>query len=226
MILNYPVYLPGTNQGAKYTVPGSSKIWTWTGYAWSETNAGGQTVTVLTATTDVIVNGNSVITTATTSTLHFLNTTNSTSTTTGAVVIDGGLAVAKDLWLGGTFHTDSVRLTDTIFDSTNSVVTTTNSTVIDQYAVGLYRTSKYLVQIDDVPTNSFQAVELLMLVSNTGTSYSTQVTEYAIVTNNGPLGTFEHQVVEVGSVTTAQLLFHATAATNKTVKVLRIAMTQ
>jgi hypothetical protein len=65
----------------------------------------------------------------------------------------------------------------------------------------------------------------MMLVANTASVYTTWVTEYATVKNNSMLGVFQSQVVSLGGTPTAQLLFQATGATSKTVKVLRIGMT-
>ena len=218
-ILNFPTS-PST--GTTHLV--NSVIYTWNGYAWYKTNNGNQTYTNLTATNSITINGNEVITTATTSTVHFLNTTDSTSTTTGAVVIDGGLGIGGDVWIEGRVNAESVMIADTVFDSTESVNTTTMSTVIDQYPVSQFRSTKYLVQIDDEDNGNFQVTECLMLVVNTGSSYSASSNEYGTVTNNGELGVFQTNIIG-GPTPVVQFLFQATTASNKTVKVLRIAMT-
>jgi hypothetical protein len=161
----------------------------------------------------------------TTKSIAITNNTNSTSTTTGALTVAGGVGIGQDLYVGGTIYSEHVQIADSVFDSTSTLVTTAVSTVIDFYPVDQFRTSKYLVQIDDPSTNSFQTSELLMLVANTASNYTTWMTEYATVKNNGVLGQFQSQVISLNGTLVAQLLFQATQGTSKTVKVLRIGMT-
>jgi len=245
-ILNFP-----TNPTPGQTYAIGSITYTWNGQAWFKSTQGNTTfgnvtatiITVGTGTQSVIITGgnitiggDAVLTTAslatltlqqvtnygstTTNIVYFTNTSTSTTTDTGAVIVTGGLGV------GGRINSESLQLADTVFDTTQTPVTTTNATAIDQYPVTLYRTSKYLVQIDDSDTDSFQTSELLMLVANTGTSYSTFVTEYAVISNNGDLGSFASQVEDIGGgVLIAKLIWQAFSASNKTVKVLRIGMT-
>jgi len=245
-LLNFPA---NPYVGQKYTLGG--KTYQWTGYAWTVVSQGsgnfdgisiGTGSGLVSITTgSITVGGNAILTTAslafitlqsvttngstTTNAIFINNLTNSTSTTTGALQISGGIGVAKDINVGGRLYSESVQIADTIFDSTLTPVNSAVSTVIDSYPVTQFRTSKYLVQIDDPSTNSFQASELIMLVANTASTYTTWVAEYATVKNNAILGQFQSQVVSIFGITTAQLLFQATGATSKTVKVLRIGMT-
>ena len=245
-LLNFP-----TNPISGQTYSIGSITYTWNGQAWLKSGQGDATfgnvtatiITVGTGTQSVIIQGgnitiggNAVLTTAslsfltlqqvtnygstTTNVIHFTNTSTSTSTDTGAVIVTGGLGV------GGRINSESLQLADTVFDTTQTPVTTMSATLIDQYPVTLYRTSKYLVQVDDIANGNFQTSELLMLVVNTGTSYSTFVTEYAVISNNGDLGNFGSQIEDIGGgELVAKLMWTALAATNKTVKVLRIGMT-
>jgi hypothetical protein len=245
-LLNFP-----TNPyvGQQYTLGG--KTYQWTGYAWTIISQGGGnfdgitigtgTGAVSITTGTITIGGVPVLTTAsltfinlqavtdngstTTNTVYFTNSTNSTSTTTGAVQISGGIAIGKDVNVGGTVYSEHLQIADSVFDSTSTPVNTAVSTVIDSYPVTQFRTSKYLVQIDDPSTDSYQAAELIMLVANTASVYTTWVAAYATVSNNGSLGQFQSQVVPVSGIPTAQLLFQANGATNKTIKVLRIGMT-
>jgi len=245
-LLNFPA---NPTVGQKYTLGGKS--YQWTGYAWTVVSQGsgnfdGITIgtgtgAVSITTGSITVGGFAILTTAslaaitlqavtdngstTTNKILISNVTNSTSTNTGALQISGGIGVAKDINVGGRLYSESIQIADTVFDSTLTPVPTAVSTVIDSYPVTQFRTSKYLVQIDDPSTDSFQASELLMLVANTASTYTTWVTEYATVRNNGVLGQFQSQVVSLSGIPTAQLLFQATGATSKTVKVLRIGMT-
>lgn len=245
-LLNFPT---SPYVGQLYSLGGQT--YRWSGYAWivssqGSINAGSVTVgtgtnTVSITTGSITIGGNSILTTAslslvnlqlvttngstTTNKVFFANSTNSIGTDSGAVQVVGGVGIGLDLNVGGTVYSEHVQIADTVFDSTSTPLNTAVSTVIDSYSVSQFRTAKYLVQIDDVTNSSFQASELLMLVANTNTNYSTWVTEYGTVKNNGTLGAFQSQVVAVNGVPTAQLLFQAMQASNKIIKVLRIGMT-
>ena len=65
--------------------------------------------------------GSQGLTTTTSSAFVFTNTTTSTSTETGAVVIKGGLGVAKDVFIGGDVH---------VLSTTNSTATTNGAVSI------------------------------------------------------------------------------------------------
>ena len=145
------------------------------------------------------------------------NTSSSTSTTTGAVVIAGGLGVGQRI------NSESLRISDTIFDSTIQTVNSVIATVIDEFSFNEYRSAKYLVQVDEgtSSTHRCQMTELLTLVSNTGTVV---VTEYGSVFTDIDLGNFDALVTSAGSDTVVRLFFIANDAVPKTVKVLRTAM--
>lgn len=245
-LLNFPA---NPVVGQQYSLGG--KTYQWTGYAWTIVSQGsgnfdGVTIgtgtgLVSITTGSITIGGNSILTTAslalitlqavtnsgstTTNIVYLTNATNSTSTTTGALQVNGGVGIGGDITVGGTVYSEHLQIADSVFDSTSTPVNTAVSTVIDSYPVTQFRTSKYLVQIDDPSTNSYQAAELIMLVANTSSVYTTWVAAYATVGNNGSLGSFQSQVVSLSGIPTAQLLFQANGATSKTVKVLRIGMT-
>lgn len=145
--------------------------------------------------------------------ISFLNTTPSTSTVTGAVVVTGGVGI------GGRLNAESVRIADTIFDSTRTLVNTTSSTVIDTFSITDFRSAKYLIQIDEGTGvgADFELIEILLVGDNNGGVWAT---EYGVVTSNGYLGDFNAEFTG----TTVSLYFTAYAATNKTIKVLRTGM--
>jgi len=151
----------------------------------------------------------------TTNQVFFANTTDSTSSSTGAVVISGGLGVA------GRINSESVQIADTVIDSGLILVNTTDTTVIDSYSTDQYRTSKYLIQIDDGTGSgaSFQTVEMLLLVDNDKTVYAT---EYAVLSSNGELGSF---AADVQNDNIMRLYFTAYQASSKTLKIFRTTMT-
>jgi hypothetical protein len=145
--------------------------------------------------------------------VFFTTSTESTATTNGAVVITGGLGVGKRI------NCESLRVSDAVFDSTQTLVNTTATTAIDTYSTTQFRSAKYLIQIDEgIGTNAdFELREILLVADNNGRVWAT---EYGVVTSNGDLGTFAAEIV--GSNVT--LYFTAFAVTNKTIKVLRTGM--
>jgi hypothetical protein len=198
--LNFPTnpYL-----GQTYTLGTRTYIWNGTGWAISTSNPA--TVSILTATQVTIT-----------------TSTNSTSTTTGGLVVNGGAGVGGDLVVGGTIYSEHVQIAEATMDSTQSLVTTTNATIIDQYYISQFRTAKYLIQIDNGDSASFEAIEMLLMVTNTGT---VKATDYGLLQNNGELGTFASMVDNNGGNPLLKLYFTANAPTNKTIKVLRTALT-
>jgi hypothetical protein len=150
----------------------------------------------------------------TTNIVHFSNTTNSTSSSTGAVVISGGLGVA------GRINTESIQIADAIMDSGLVLVNTTDTIVIDVYSINSFRSSKYIIQIDEGsgPSANFQVIEILLLVDNIGTVFAT---EYAVVTSSGALGEF---AADVQGDNMVRLYFTAYQATSKVIKTLRTAI--
>ena len=161
----------------------------------------------------------------TTNIINFANTTNSFGTDSGAIIVAGGVGVGGDVWAYGRVNAESIMIADTVLDSTETPVTDALPKVIDSYPVTQFRCSKYLVQIDDSNNGAFQASELLLLVVNTGTNYSTSLSEYGTVYNAGEIGEFQHQIFDNGGTLYAQLLFHSYSGSTKNIKVLRTAMT-
>lgn len=147
--------------------------------------------------------------------VFFQNTTESTSSSTGAVVISGGLGVAKRI------NSESLQIADTIMDSGMVLVNTTGTVVVDSYPVSQYRSAKYLIQITDGSGAGaeFETIEILLLVDNNQTVYAT---EYAVLTSNGELGEFAADV-EVDNI--VRLYFTAYQASSKTIKIFRTGMT-
>jgi hypothetical protein len=149
----------------------------------------------------------------TTYAIHIANTTQSTSSSTGAIVVDGGVGVA------GRVNAESVQIADTIIDSGQVLVNTTATVVVDEYDIDEYRTSKYLIQIDEGtgPSANFETIELLLLVDNNGNVYAT---EYAVLTSNGDLGEFAADVIG----DKVRLYFTAVNATSKVLRIFRTTM--
>lgn len=150
----------------------------------------------------------------TTNIVHFANTTESTSSSTGAVIIDGGLGVAKRI------NSESLQIADTIIDSGEVSVNTTGTVVIDSYPTTSYRSAKYLIQITDgagIGAN-FETIEILLMIDNNQNVYAT---EYAVLSSNGELGEF---AADVQGDNTVRLYFTAYQATSKVLKIFRTTM--
>jgi hypothetical protein len=163
----------------------------------------------------------------TTNAVKFLNTTNSTSTLTGAVTISGGLGVEKDVNIGGTMFAEHVRIQDAVMDSTYVETTGTSTVVIDQYPTNVYRSSKYLVQIEEDigMTSEFQLIEILLLVTN---DYTVLTTDYGLITSNGELGDFSSEVDTTTDPSNPMLKLYFTPfdANPKVITVCRTAVTR
>jgi hypothetical protein len=155
---------------------------------------------------------------STTNIVKFLNTTESTSTNTGGVVLLGGLGVGKRI------NSESIQIADTVFDSTKTTVNNTIQYLIDTYSLNDYRSSKYLIQIDEGTTSTarFQAVEILLVANNVGGVFAT---EYGLVKSSIELGNFTKDITVVGGESMVNLYFTPIDSVTKTIKVLRTAMT-
>jgi hypothetical protein len=145
--------------------------------------------------------------------IYFTNTSESTSTNSGGIVISGGVGVAKRVTC------ESLKIEDTVFDSTRTLVNTTATTIIDTYSLTQFRSAKYLIQIDEgIGINAdFELREILLVADNNNHVWAT---EYGVVTSNGDLGTFAAEI----SGSNVNLYFTAFSATDKTIKVLRTGM--
>jgi len=150
----------------------------------------------------------------TTNAVHFTNTTESTSSSTGAVIISGGLGVAKRI------NSESLQIADTVMDSGLILVNTTATYVVDYYPIGQYRSAKYLIQIEDGSGISadFETIEILLLVDNAQTVYAT---EYAVLSSNGELGEF---AADVQGDDVVRLYFTPFQASSKILKIFRTGM--
>ena len=154
---------------------------------------------------------------STTNVIHILNTSSSTSTGTGALIVDGGISVGQRVFC------ESVQIADAVMDSGKVLINTTATTVVDSYSMMNFRSSKYLIQIEEDPlslgdTADFQFIEILLLVNNEGDVFAT---EYGVLSSNGELGEFAADV-QIDNI--VRLYFTAYYASNKTLKILRTAM--
>jgi len=158
----------------------------------------------------------------TTNPIKIFNPTQSTSTNTGALTITGGIGSGGNAFIEGRVDCESVKIEDTVFDSTVVTLTLNSTAVIDTYSLNQYRAAKYFVQISEGsgPTAEFHAQEITVIASNTGT---VDISVYGLVTTNGPEGLGDFDAIVDG--TDVKLRFTPDFSTNKIVKVLRTAMT-
>lgn len=151
--------------------------------------------------------------------IHLTNTTDSTATDNGALIVSGGVGIA------GRVNTESIKIEDTVFDSTKTTVDTVTEHVIDTYLLSQYRSSKYFIQISEsafyTADPRFQALEITLTAKNDGTPYLTQ---YGQVTTDGELGTFSAKGEVSGSDIVISLTFTPVDTERKIIKVLRTAM--
>jgi hypothetical protein len=154
--------------------------------------------------------------------IRITNSTESISTTTGALIIRGGVGIGGNSFIEGRVDCESVKIEDTVFDSSMVSILSNNTVVIDTYSLNQYRAAKYFVQISEGSGASaeFHAQEITVIASNTGT---VDISVYGLVTTNGPEGLGEFDAIVDGS--DVKLRFTADFATQKTIKVLRTAMT-
>ena len=150
--------------------------------------------------------------------IRFQNPTESTSTNSGSLLITGGLGVGKRI------NSESLQIADTVFDSTKTTVNNTIQYTIDSYLLDQYRSAKYLIQIDEGTTSTarFHSTEIMLTASNTGSAFAVI---YGTIATNGELGAFSKDVTSVMGSTYVNLYFTPVDTIEKTVKVLRTAMT-
>ena len=153
---------------------------------------------------------------ATTATaIALTNTTDSTSSTTGALIIDGGVSIKKNLTVVGNIAETTAAGTK-IADSNavQATVATVTATSVDSWAVATYRSCKYVVQITQ--GTNYQVSEILVIHNGT----TTTMTEFAVLETNGALAAFTSDV----NAGNARLLVTMSAATSATVNITKTMM--
>ena len=180
-------------------------------------------VSTETGTSTIFINNISTLETvtgrgaSTTNAIHITNVTESTATGIGALIIDGGLSVAKRI------NSESLKIADTVLDSTRTSVYTTGTWVIDSYLLSQYRSAKYLIQVVDNNTPfRVYSCEANVTAENDGTPH---FTVYGEITSDGSLGTVGAVSTPSGDDILIQLTFTPIDPITKIVRVLRTAMT-
>lgn len=119
--------------------------------------------------------------------------------------------------IGAVTSTGPLSVNAVTQDTTTTAVTTTSATVVDSVSSSAFRTAKYIVQVTDSTNSQYHAVEILVIHDGT----TVFKTEYGEITTAASLGTFDAAIV----TGTLRLSFTAVAATTKSVKVYRAAIT-
>ena len=194
---------------------------------------GGTTTTNFTA-TSLTVSGNGTVggtfqvTNSTTlnNTLQVNNVTDSNATNAGSIVTTGGMGLAKSITLGGSITAGTAAagsVINALFSNNNlqssytsSAITTSALVNLDTYSGATYRTAKYIVQIVDGV--KIHAEEILLFHDGTNAF----LTEYAIATSTGELGSFD--AVYSGGTMTLTFTPNYTPS-SMVIKVARTAMT-
>ena len=154
------------------------------------------------------------------------NTTDSNATNNGALIVSGGVGIAKNLVVGtavtvaGTTTATTYNAfysNNTLYSSYTSNYIVSNAAInLDTYSSTTYRTAKYLVQIVDGTKIHVEEI----VVFHDGTNV--YMTEYAIATSQGELGTFDAGLAS----NTITLTFTANyTPTNMTIKMSRQTIT-
>jgi hypothetical protein len=103
-----------------------------------------------------------------------------------------------------------------ILNGNVATTSTTGAVTLDIYDKTIYRTSHYYIQVTDNTAAQYHSEQIMLLHDGT-TVYKT---EYNLIYSAAPLGTFDSSI----SGNQVSLTFTATAATNKTIKVIRTAI--
>ena len=200
-------------------------------------------VVTVTLTGDVTGTGNATLTDLASGTISFATTiaansvalgTDTTgnyvatiSGTTNQVTVSGSgsetaaitLSLPQDIHAQATPTFSGVKFgvtgTETALDkAVTTTLATTTTTAIDSFAVGTYRSAKYVVQITQ--GTNYQVSEVLVIHNGT----TTFMTEYGVLETNGSLATFSSDI----SAGNARLLVTMASATSATINIKRTAL--
>jgi hypothetical protein len=118
----------------------------------------------------------------------------------------------------------SIKFNDGQLFTRSTNINNTGTTVIDSFPAANYRTAKLLVQISDGigPGTKFHVVEIVILADNDGNVYKS---EYGIITTGGSVGVFDVDY-DIGGNGLVRLLFSASSASAKQIKVLRTSISR
>jgi len=166
------------------------------------------TATYLTAETDTLASvTNRGATTG--DAISLTNTTDSTSNSTGALVVSGGIAVNKNVFVSGqVIDATSANVPVAYTTAIQATVSTTNPTSIDSWSASTYRSGKYIIQISQ--GTNYQVSEFRIIHNGTATF----ITEYSVLETNGPLGNISASISTGNVIISVEMVSGASASFN------------
>lgn len=151
----------------------------------------------------------------TTTAISITNTNDATSNSTGALIVDGGVSVDKNVFVSGSVITATSGGTAIALDvAVQANLATVSTTAVDTWAIATYRSAKYLVQITQ--GTNYQVSEVMIIHNGT----TTTMTEFAVLETNGALATFTADV----NAGNARLLCTMGSATAAVINIKRTLM--
>lgn len=127
---------------------------------------------------------------STTNAVNISNTSESTSSATGAMVVSGGIAVNKNVFVSGNvIDATSTGVAIAYNTAIQTTVTSTSPTIIDSFPIASFRSGKYLIQISQ--GTNYQVSEFRVIHNGT----TTFVTEYSVLETNIPLGDMSASII-------------------------------
>lgn len=148
----------------------------------------------------------------TTTAISITNTTDATSNTTGALQVDGGVSVDKNVFVSGAVVHATTAGSAVAHDvGIRANLSTTSATPVDTWAIASFRSAKYLVQITQ--GSNYQVSEIMVIHNGT----TTTMTEYAVLETSSALATFTSDV----SSGNARLICTMGSATAATINIKR-----
>lgn len=162
-----------------------------------------------------------------TSDLVVSSTSDASTKSNGALQVDGGISVDKDIFLvGSSIYASDVSPSNTTTGTAvadtkgfQKLINVNTQFVLDSWAIGTYRSAKYMIQMTQ--GSEFQFSEVSMIHDGTNTYF----TEYGVVENvsGGVLEPNVNFSTDITGGTTARLLvtINDAATTNVKVNILR-----
>lgn len=164
---------------------GSDTFGSWIARTNDIATAFAQTVTVSTSTGDLTTGNGFVIG------VLGANTITATTIRGGNVSSTSNLSILSNTAIGNATSQVIVTHNATSQIKTSTYTTTnTDAQLMDSFAVTDYRTSKYLISINNTNNNDYQSTEIMLLQTGTGAS----VTEYATLISTSTLAHFSANV--------------------------------
>ena len=156
------------------------------------------------------------------------NLTNAVATNDGALRVAGGIGVVKDMYVGGVITAGATQAATTgstvsgvfynntlLASFTSNAIASTSTQNLDSFSASAYRSAKYFCQV--TMGSNIHVSEISVMHDGT----KAYITEYAILTNSGQLGSYNADY-SGGNVT---ITWTPNSATSHVVKLTRTTVT-